>query len=91
MKLTKKELNKLVSFIDKEFSHDMRTLKREDETSPFDFFGRNKERDITICVDFSSEMGLYVSITRRNRVIERKYLKTMHEINQFQKLIFCIG
>ena len=91
MKLTKKELNKLVSFIDKEFSHDMRKLKREDETSLFDFFGRNKERDTTICVDFSSEMGLYVSITRKNRVIERKYLKTMHEINQFKKLIFCIG
>lgn len=91
MKLTKKELNKLVSFIDKEFSSDWRELKREDETSTFDFFGRNKERDINICVNYSSEMGLYVSITRKNRVIECKYIETMHEINQFKKLIFCIG
>ena len=90
MKFSKKEVNKLVSFVDKEFSYDWRKLKREQETMLFDFIGKDIARNIVVCIE-NDLTGLYVRITRNDRVIERKYLRSFQDINQFKKLILCIG
>ena len=90
MKLTKKELNKLVSFIDKEFSYDSRKIKREDETSVFDFFGINYDTDTIVSVH-NDKIGLYISIKRNKKVIEQKFIKSFNELNVLKKMIKCLG
>lgn len=90
MKLTKKELNKLVSFIDKEFSYDGRKIKREDKTSFFDFFAINYDTNTIVSID-NDKIGLYVSLKRNNKIIEQKFIKNFNELNTFKKMIKCIG
>lgn len=89
MKLTKKELNKLVSFIDKEFSYDRRKIKREDKTSLFDFFALNYDTNTIVSID--NDVRLYVSIKRNNKIIEQKFIKNFNELNTFKKMIKCLG
>ena len=90
MKLTKKELNKLVSFIDKEFSYDSRKIKREDKTSFFDFFALNYDTNTIVSID-NDKIGLYVSLKRNNKIIEQKFIKNFNELNTFKKMIRCLG
>ena len=90
MKLNKKELNKFVSFVDKEFSYDNRKIKREDKTSFFDFFGINYDTDTIVSVH-NDKIGLYISIKRDKKVIEQKFIKSFNELNTFKKMIKCLG
>lgn len=90
MKLTKKELNKLVSFIDKEFSYDSRKIKREDETSFFDFFALNYDTNTIVSIN-NDKIGLYVSLKRNKKIIEQKFIKNFNELNTFKKMIRCLG
>lgn len=90
MRLTKKELNKFVSFVDKEFSYDNRKIKREDKTSFFDFFGINYDTDTIVSIH-NDKIGLYVSIKRNKKIIEQKFIKSFNELNVFKKMIKCLG
>ena len=90
MRLSKKQRNELVSFVDKEFTYDTRRLRREGDLL-FDFFGVDIDRNIIVCIDYYTSIGLYVSITRGDTIIERKFIKTFNELNTFKKMIKCIG
>ena len=90
MKLTKKEKNKFISFVDRNFSYDTRHMKREDSSSFFDFFGLNYDTDTIVSIH-NDKIGLYVSIKRNKKIIEQKFIKNFNELNMFKKMIRCLG
>lgn len=90
MKLNKKENNKFISFVDRNFSYDTRHMKREDSSSFFDFFGLNYDTDTIVSIH-NDKIGLYVSIKRNKKVIEQKFIKNFNELNTFKKMIKCLG
>ena len=90
MKLITKELNKFISFVDRNFSYDTRHMKREDSSSVFDFFGINYDTDTIVAIN-NCQRGLYVSIKRNKKVIEQKFIKNFNELNNFKKMIKCLG
>lgn len=82
--------NKLVSFADRYYTWDKRTLRREGTDKCFDFFAFNKENKTCICID-NTKMGMWVAIKKNDDFILAKHLHTYKEIDNFKKMIRCLG
>ena len=89
-KLSRKDINKLTSFVDKCFSYDERSLKRERENNSFDFFGVNKETDTVVVVD-CSKTTVYAAIKRNGQYIYKGFIGSFNELSNFKKMIRCLG
>lgn len=91
MKFGKTFTNKLVSYADRYFTWDSRTMRREGTDKLFDFFAINRENGhTTVCIDRST-VGLWVSIQKNNHFIYSGFLKNYKEVDAFKKMIRCLG
>lgn len=92
MKFSKKFTNKLVSYADRYFTYDRRKMRREGTDERFDFFAINLDNGSTTCVFIKrSTTGLWVSIQKNDHCIYHGFLKTYTEVNNFKKMIRCLG
>lgn len=84
--------NKLISYADRYFTWDARTLRREGTDKYFDFYAVNREDEHTtsVCIN-RSKVGLWVSINKDHHFIFSGYLKSYKEVNTFKKMIRCLG
>lgn len=89
-KMSNKDKNKFISFIDRYFTYDTRTLKREKADAAFDFFGINYDTDTTVVVD-CSKTTVYTAIKRNNQYIHKGFIENFSELSQFKKMIRCLG
>lgn len=90
LKMSKKDQNKLISFVDRYFTYDTRTLKREKADAHFDFFGINYETNTIVVVD-CIKTGIYVAIKQNNQYIHVGFIGSFKELSQFKKMIRCLG
>ena len=92
MKFSRTFTNKLISYADRYFTYDSRTMKREGTDKLFDFFAINRDNGNTTCVCIDrSTTGLWVSIQKNNHFIYSDFLKTYKEVDNFKKMIKCLG
>ena len=92
MKISRKLTNKLVTYVDRYFTYDRRTMKREGSVM-FDFFGvceDNGVRTVVVVDRMSSDM-LWVSITKNHTCIHSGFLTTYDDIDNFKKMVRCLG
>ena len=91
MKFSKTYTNKLVSFVDRHFTYDVRKLKREgDNTFDFDFIAHNRDTKVSVYVA-RTEFGIHVTITKDRKDIKRGFLTTYKEVDSFKKMIRCLS
>lgn len=92
MKFGKTFTNKLISYADRYFTWDSRTMRREDTDKHFDFLAisRTDGHLTSVCID-RSRVGLWVSINKDHHFIYSGYLKTYKEVDTFKKMIRCLG
>lgn len=91
MKFGKTYTNKLISFVDRHFTYDVRQLKREgDNTFGFDFIAHNRDSKVSVYLE-RGEFGIYVSITKDSKDIKRGFLKSYSEVTAFKQMIKCLS
>ncbi len=91
MKFGKTYTNKLVSFVDRYFTYDVRKLKREGNTTfSFDLIAHNRDTKVSVYVG-RTEFGIYVVISKDGKDIERGFLTTYKEVDSFKKMIKCLS
>lgn len=93
MKFSRTFTNKLISYADRYFTWDERYLKREDPTMHFDFFairGDEDEHRVVVCFR-RGKYGIWANIDKDSKDIFEGYLKTYKEVNNFKKMIRCLG
>ena len=92
MKFSKTFTNKLVSYTDRYFTYDHRTMRREGTDKLFDFFAIRRENGVTtsVCVN-RSKQGVWVSIRKNDEYICGDFVKTYTEVDAFKKMIKCLG
>lgn len=94
MQISRKATNKLVSYVDRYFTWDSRTMKREGTDKTFDFYGvRYSEGNnprVTVAIDKNS-LFLYATIRINGKSIYEERIKTYKEINAFKKMVRCLG
>lgn len=89
-KFNKKFTNKLVSYTDRYFTYDYKSMKREGTTKLFDFHGINFDTNTAVTVDRNS-VGLWVSIRQNDKHIHSGFLKSYADVANFKKMIRCLG
>lgn len=92
MKFGKTFTNKLVSYADRYFTWDSRTMRREGTDKMFDFFAIREEdgRKTTVCIDRLYGM-LWVSIEKDDHYIYSGFLKSYSDVTNFKKMVRCLG
>ena len=88
MKFSKKFTNKLVSYVDRYFTYDYRTMRREDKENLFDFYAHGEST--TVVID-RCPTGLYICIKKYKKYIYKTIAKSFAEINNFKHMILCLG
>lgn len=93
LKVSRANTNKLVSYVDRYFTYDRRTLKREGESALFDFFGVriDDERKIVVVIDRMMHGVLWVSIRENNTYIHSGFIKSYKDIDTFKRMVRCLG
>ena len=92
-KISQTTTNRLVSYVDRYFTWDWRTMKREDPTEWFEFFGVRKddERKIVVTVDRMKRGVLWVSIRENDAYIHSGFIKSYKDISTFKRMVRCLG
>ena len=88
MKFSKNFTNKVISYVDRYFTYDYRTMRVEDENSLFDFYAHRT--GITVVID-RCPTGIYTCIKKDNRYICKNIAKSFAEIKNFKRMVFCLG
>ena len=93
MKISRKLTNKLVSYVDRYFTYDSRTMKREGTDDLFDFFGVCDDDGVrtVVAIDRSSSDWLWVSISKNDICVHSGFLRTFDDIDNFKKMVRCLG
>ena len=93
MNFSRKFTNKLISYVDRYFTYDTRTMKREGTDALFDFFGVCKSDGIktVVVVDRLKSDMLWVSISQNDTCIHSGFLHTYDDISNFKKMVRCLG
>lgn len=91
---TRKETNKLISYVDRYFTWDDRKMKRENTSICFDFRAVREAElyhpSITVIVDKLSN-GIYVAIKQDAEYIHSQIITTNKELTAFKKMVRCLG
>jgi hypothetical protein len=92
MKFGKTYTNKLISFADRYFTWDKRTMRRENTDSTFDFWAISRENGhtVSVCIDRNS-YGLWVSIRKDDEYIIGEHLKSYSDVTNFKRMIKCLS
>lgn len=88
MKFSKNVTNKLISYVDRYFTYDYRTMRREDNDSSFDFYAHTEST--TVVIDRCT-MGIYMCIKKDSKYIYRTIAKSFADIKNFKRMILCLG
>lgn len=94
MSFNRKYVNKVVSHIDRYFTYDRRYLRRENTSERQDIFVvRDAEGAApkVIVAANNTKYGLYVYIRKEEDIILSKILHTPKEVNNFKKMVRCLG
>lgn len=85
--------NKLVSFADRYFTYDRRSMHRETPSEMFDFFATRTDEDgIITCVSIDRTYGkIFAYIKRGDKCIYADYLKSYKDADNFKRMIRCLG
>lgn len=85
--------NRLVSYVDRHFTYDWRTLKRENQQEWFDFFGVREEGNhkIVVAIDRMNRGVLWVSIRKNDTYIYSRIVKSYKDIDNFKAMVRCLG
>lgn len=94
MQISRKTTNKLVSYVDRYFTWDKRTMKRENTDKIFDFWGvrytdGNNPR-VTVAIDKNS-LFLFASIHIDGKTVYEGRIKTHKQLNTFKAMVLCLG
>ena len=90
MQFSRKTVNKLVSYVDRYYTWDTRSIKREGDIVHQDYIALNEEHNTSVCVS-RGKYGIWASIRKDGRFIVGDYLKTYKEITNFKKMVRCLG
>ena len=90
MKFSRKYTNKLVSFVDRHYTYDHRSMKREGDDTHFDLWAYNNDNSSSVAVHRNPQ-GMFVSIRKDNKIVLRSILTTYTEIDAFKRMIRCLG
>lgn len=88
MKFSRKFTNKLVSYADRYFTYDYRTMRREDHNEHFDFCARRD--DASVIID-RLPRGMYLCIKKDGKYIYSTIAKSFAEIKNFKRMVLCLG
>ena len=89
MKFSTKFTNKFISYVDRYFTYDRRTMRREDnKNNLFDFYAHRS--GTTVVID-RCPTGLYICIKKDERYIYKTIAKSFAEIKNFKHMILCLG
>ena len=93
MKFSKKFTNKLVSYVDRYFTYDTRTMRREKTDTLFDFYGvcDNDGVHTIVVVDRLQKDLLWVSISKGDDNIHSGFIQSFDDIKNFKRMIRCLG
>lgn len=92
MKFGKTFTNKLISYTDRHFTYDKKTMRREGTDKCFDFFAFRREDGIMTCVCVDrTKQGIWVVIKKGDKYICDEFLKTYAEVDNFKKMVCCLG
>ena len=89
MKFSRKFTNKLVSYADRYFTYDRRTMRREDNNEHFDFYAHRD--DATVMIDRLSTGSIYLCIKKDKKYVYQVIVKSFAEIRNFKRMILCLG
>lgn len=94
MLFSRKEVNKLISFVDKNFTYDWRYIQSEgrkaEEREDVLFKALDYDRDTYVSIR-ESVYGTYVCIIKDTEVLYAEILHTFGEMKQFKIMIKCLG
>ena len=92
-KLTVKDTNKLLSYVDKNFTYDWKRMKREGINTTFDFLGlcKDENREKQVAIERLSAKAIYLAIKINNVYVYQKIAKDYEEIKVFKSMILCLG
>lgn len=91
-KLSNKDTNKLVSFVDRYFTWDWRHMRREGETVLCDLIVLRKDDDgIKTTVYINTHKYTYLSIEKDGQKVYEKIITSFADVNIFKKMIICLG
>lgn len=94
MLLSKKEINKLVGFVDRYFTYDWRYIqsegKKAEEREDVLFKAMDYERDAYVSIR-KSVYGTYVCIIKGQETLYSEIFHSFGEIKQFKIMIKCLG
>ena len=93
LKVSKTNTNKLVSYVDRYFTYDYRTLKREGDTVLFDFYGVRVEDGVrtVVIIDRIKHGHVFVSIRKNDTSIHNGFINSYNDIDIFKRMVRCLG
>ena len=86
-KLTRKQTNKLVNFVDKNFSYDWRSMKREGDNIPLAFVAKDNERKLLVSLSYD---GWY-HIQKDGIDVTRGFFSSFKEVTSFKAMILLLS
>ena len=92
-KFSRTYTNKLVSFCDRHFTYDRRTMHRETPSEMFDLFAIRKDEDGTnTCVCIHRTYGkIFAYIKKGNKCIYGDYFNSYKDAEAFKRMVLCLG
>lgn len=92
MKFSKKFVNKLVTFTDKNFTYDSRKMKREGDNTPFDFVGYDYNDNILTTVYIrNTNCGLWVDIRQNGQTKFHGFCQNFNDVRNFKQAIINLA
>ena len=93
MKFSRTFTNKLISYADRYFTYDSRTMRREGTDSVFDFFAVCNDNGMktTVVKDRLQPDMLWVSITKNNACVHSGFIRSYKDADNFKKMVRCLG
>jgi hypothetical protein len=90
MKFGKTYTNKLVSFVDRQFTYESKGMKREGTNTYFEFAGYDFERRVSVHIKRNS-CGIFVQVRKDGKNVICEILHTYSEVENFKRMIRCLG
>ena len=93
MKFSRTFTNKLISYVDRYFTYDSRTMRREGTDAVFDFFAVYTDNGVktTVVVDRLKPNMLWVSIAKNDIYVHSGFIHSYKDADNFKKMVRCLG
>lgn len=93
LKVSRTNTNKLISYVDRYFTWDRRTLKREGQCTLLDFYGVREDDGIrtVVVIDRMQGGNVFMSIRKNDSTIYSDFAKSYKDIDIFKRMVRCLG